>query len=40
MSALPRRFAMDYAALLSIALRALLRDKIRSLLTVLGTMRE
>jgi hypothetical protein len=27
---------MDYSALLSIALRALLRNKIRSLLTVLG----
>lgn len=31
-----RRYAMDYAALVSIALRALLRNKIRSLLTVLG----
>jgi putative ABC transport system permease protein len=31
-----RQFAMDYGALLSIALRALLRNKIRSLLTVLG----
>jgi putative ABC transport system permease protein len=31
-----RQYAMDYAALVSIALRALLRNKIRSLLTVLG----